>query len=216
MRRMRGIKVPPMKGVKIDEIAALSRRRLAPTVTVDQPVDMLQVLEDFDGKDVRVPSVGTAKTTFAIERLPGHVMARTMLTEGRIVVGLNERTHDALRFRDEGWARFTVPHELGHVKLHLEPLARLTELPHDALALARANPSHRIFEDSEWQADRLAAAFMAPDAGLRFLQRKGDLNVQHVMATFGMARSTASIRIENFLRAERERNEQNNNRRRGR
>jgi Zn-dependent peptidase ImmA (M78 family) len=116
----------------------------------------------------------------------------------------DEQTHRDLR-RNSGYARFTVPHEIAHLRLHLQELVALHELPHPVVSLLFANPNHVIYEDSEWQADRFAAAFLAPDEGLAALGRKGKLLPAEVAAVFGLSPQTAEYRISNYREAQRQR-----------
>lgn len=53
-----------------------------------------------------------------------------------------------------GRARFTLAHELGHLVLHEGP----------ALHRQTAMIKHKVFEDSEWQADYFAE-FLMPTVG---------------------------------------------------
>lgn len=53
--------------------------------------------------------------------------------------------------RDDGRARFTVMHELGHALLgHRRTINRACEVP------------TKVYEDSEWQANQFAAEFLMP------------------------------------------------------
>ncbi|MDE2420921.1 MAG: ImmA/IrrE family metallo-endopeptidase [Gammaproteobacteria bacterium] len=63
---------------------------------------------------------------------------------------IREDVYDALHNND-GRARFTICHEIGHLTLH------------ENIALARANNGgHKIFEDSEWQANTFASELLMP------------------------------------------------------
>lgn len=202
--RIRGIKVNPMRGTAIDEIAATSRELLAPSTAIDRAVDILEVLEEVDGKVVNLPMGGTATVKFAVEsNLPethqGH--ARFERRTQRIVLAISERTHDDAK-NHRGYARFTCAHEIGHIKLHLGALVELTTIPHAERALARENPNHAHFEDTEWQADRYGAGFLAPDEGLRLLELNGELTILNLMRIYQLTRLTAQIRLENFRKAE--------------
>jgi len=206
MGRVKGIHVRRLEDIEIDRLADMHRTRYA-ACGPDEPVNMVNLLERLDGKTVDLPNGSKATIMFAIpERLPPHVVARTVYvpTERRVIMEFPNETYK--RLRQQNWfARTTVPHELAHVKKHLPELVHLTELPHDQIALARAVASHPIREDSEYQAERYAAAFVAPDTGLRYLQRRGELTVFDLMRRFIMSPQSASIRIQDFMQAERER-----------
>jgi Zn-dependent peptidase ImmA (M78 family) len=51
-------------------------------------------------------------------------------------------------------AQFTLAHEVGHLVLH----AGLDK----SVSFARSSTEHKIYEDSEWQADTFAAEFLMP------------------------------------------------------
>ncbi len=52
----------------------------------------------------------------------------------------------------KGFHRFTLAHELGHLRLHVNESPK---------AYARGEePGHKIFHDSEWQADEFASEFL--------------------------------------------------------
>lgn len=207
MAKIRGIKVKPLRAITLDDRGALSRARLAPNTAPDQCIDMLQVFEALDGLVIPLPGGrGHATLKQDVQGLPTRCMARTYYDDAnrQVIIQLDNKTYAGLR-RGEGWARFTLPHEIGHAREHLAELVELTELPHAEIALTRANPQHRVFEDSEWQSDRFAAAFLAPDEGLAMLHRCGRLAEEHVMRVYGMARSTARYRIHNYWTAMRQR-----------
>jgi hypothetical protein len=198
---MSGIEVPFMRGIDIDDRAARCRRKLAPGTAVDASVDMQQVLENLDGTEVRLPDATSAQVAFGVVKLPSNILGVTTFKKAgpTIHVDVSEETYRDMDH--DGRARFTAPHEVGHVVLHLDQLVQMTQLPHAELALARNSNVHPQWCDSEIQANRFAAAFMAPDAGLEQLRRRGELDADHVMTTFGMSRSAAEARINNFKKA---------------
>jgi len=198
MARVTGTPVPFIHPRRIDEIAAAARRRLAPSVRPDEKVDMVRVLEDLDGRLVKLPNGTTATVKLAVEDLPKHVLGETRLVDDCIYVAMGSRPY--MMLSHEGWARFTAAHEVGHVTMHAQTLMKLKTMSQYEAALARATASHKYDVDSENQANNFAAAFLAPDEGLQMLQISGKLRVAEVMKTFGMGRKAATVRIENFLR----------------
>lgn len=201
MRTMSGIEVPYLREIDIDDRAAACRKRLAAGVGADEQVDMQQVLENIDGMEIPLPGGAQARVVFSVDKLPSHVYGLTSFhKEGSSIrVVFSDETYDAME--RHGYARFTAPHEIGHVKLHLAQLINLTELPHTERALARANKFYPLPRDSEYQANRFAAAFMAPDDGLKLLDREGILDTDMVMSVFGMSRSAAGMRIRDYRNA---------------
>jgi hypothetical protein len=198
MPRVPGTRVPSISPWRIDQIAAAARRDLAPAVPADGQVDMMRVLEAIDGTNVRLPNGVVATVKLAVEDLPKHVLGETRLVDDRIFLAMGSRTYTMLAH--EGFARFTAAHEIGHVSMHSSTLTKMKTLSQYEAALARATASHNYFVDSEFQANIFAAAFLAPDEGLCFLERHGKLHVDTVMKTFGMGRKAATARIENYQR----------------
>ncbi len=118
------------------------------------------------------------------EELP-HEEAKTIPDAGIIMIREDVYERAAA---ENGRARFTFCHELGHLILHQG----------QTLQLARGNvPDWPAYEDSEWQADTFAAEFMMP------VQMVSDLcrSVEEIASTFGVSRTAAGIR-RNQLREE--------------
>lgn len=198
MPRVPGTRVPLIPRSRIEQIAAEVRRKLAPSVPVDAQVNMMRVLEAIDGQNVKLPNGVRATVKLAVEDLPKHVLGETRLVDDRIFLAMGSSTYTMLAH--EGFARFTAAHEIGHVEMHLPTLLKMKTLSQYEAALARATASHVHQVDSEFQANVFAAAFLAPDEGLRFLERCGKLHVDTVMRTFGMGRKAATARIDNYRR----------------
>jgi Zn-dependent peptidase ImmA (M78 family) len=58
-------------------------------------------------------------------------------------------------------------------------------------------PAHRIFEDTEWQANAFAAAFLMPGAGLVELEARGiTLTPQELVRRFNVSFDAARIRLD--------------------
>lgn len=77
-----------------------------------------------------------------------------------------------------GRDRFTMAHELGHLFLHRD------------IQFSRATVPHEIYEDSEWQADVFASAFLIAEEHLHKCR-----NVQEVSNTFGVTPAAAKCRF---------------------
>lgn len=78
-------------------------------------------------------------------------------------------------------AQFTLAHELGHLILH-------TGLDKNA-SFARSGTDHKIYEDSEWQADTFASEFLMPfDEAIKC--RSSD----EIQTRFGVSASAAEVR----------------------
>jgi len=196
---MSGIKVPFLRDVEIDDRAARCRRQLAPGLETDKAVDLQQVLENLDGAEVVLSDGARAKIAFGVkDNLPSNILGLTHFDKATATIHLDFSDESYAGMEHDGRERFTGAHEIGHVKLHLDELVQMTRIPHAELALTRTSHTHRLWCDSEVQANRFAAAFLAPDAGLEQLRRHGVLDVETVMAVFGMGRTAAHHRIRNF------------------
>lgn len=80
--------------------------------------------------------------------------------------------------RGEGFGRFTMCHELGHLLLH------------DGVTLQRAASNPPIFMSSEWQGDMFAGAVLMPANLVRL-----DATPRELMQEFGVTRSAAEVRL---------------------
>lgn len=95
---------------------------------------------------------------------------------------LPESVYEAL-YMDDGRARFTVAHEIGHLILH----------PKHRLSLSR-NVGEVVpaFRDPEKQANRFAAALLMPK---RLLVNYRSATVADIMDIFGVSNQAAEIRM---------------------
>lgn len=178
------IRVPPRSTEKIREAALAFRRNLDidaawfPLIEVIEHV-LPRVFDDFTldiltEREMRdIYGAGTAAmTTPATKRIE-----------------LREDVYDQLHL-NEGRARFTVAHELGHLFLHQS----------GGLARTQRAPPMKIYESAEWQADMFAAELLIP------LQHAEQcVNVDQVMKVFGVSRQAAEIRWKSIapIRAQR-------------
>lgn len=199
MPRVPGVRVPFIEPSAIDRLAGVVRAQLAPNVPADGMLDMVRVLESVDGRRMRLPNGTLATVKLDVATLPSHVMAETKVVDDRIYLTMAASTYNLLCC-EEGFARFTAAHEIGHVNMHLQALAELERVGHHQAALARATSHHKAVIDSEFQANIFAAAFLAPDQGLKILAHRDKLTVEDVMNTFGMGRKAATARIDNYRR----------------
>lgn len=199
MHRVPGHRVPFVLPRRIDEIAADARRALSPSTPPDECLDMVRILETVDGRKRRLPNGVEVTVKLAVEELPKHVLGETRLVDDKIYIGIAGVTYQLL-YAQEGYARFTAAHEVGHVTMHLATLTKLKTMSQYEVALARVAADHHDGVDSEVQANNFAAAFLAPNEGLRLLETRGRMSVESVMFTFGMGRKSATARINNYLR----------------
>jgi Zn-dependent peptidase ImmA (M78 family) len=141
--RKKGFKVPPLSILKIREQAAFIRDVFN---LGRNKVNMIRFIEFV---------LPTFFPEFTYAVLPKDIMgddeARTH--PDKYLIEIREDIYFAATDGDRR-AQFTLAHEVGHLILH----AGLDE----SAQFARSSTEHKIYEDSEWQADTFAAEFLMP------------------------------------------------------
>jgi Zn-dependent peptidase ImmA (M78 family) len=90
--------------------------------------------------------------------------------------------------RGDPRSRFTMAHELGHLILHIG------QAP--SKGFARGNePSHKIFEDCEWQADKFASTFLMNSSDITT-----DMTKEDIACKFGTSLSSAQLRLKGIIK----------------
>lgn len=79
----------------------------------------------------------------------------------------------------DGFGRFTLCHELGHLLLH-----------RGGVALQRARADPPLYMSSEWQSDRFAGSLLMPTSLIPETS-----TVELLMEMFGVSRSAAQVRL---------------------
>jgi hypothetical protein len=184
------------------ERAALNlRRRIASDVPLNKALPVgWELFDRVDKCKVAGERVGLEA---AAEDLPAGIEGLTRYDprRKRIIISLSRRTYRALE-RNDGRARFSLAHELGHAVLHCEMLMREGAVAHQMAALRRGEPlRHEKFEDTEWQANTFASALLMPAMGLASVERTVapfPLSVQAVADVFVVSDEAAMYRIDNF------------------
>ena len=98
-------------------------------------------------------------------------------------ISITQSTYDRL-VRGDGRAPYTICHELGHCELgHQSP----------PLLLHRNEPSHKRFEDTEWQADQFSAEMVMP---LPVILQERIETADGIRRRFGVSMQAAEIRLE--------------------
>lgn len=126
---------------------------------------------------------------FGVENLPYGSEGQTRPgSPGELVI--SPAVYDALG-RDDGRARFTLAHELGHVVLHATQLQAMNRQIGELVLHRRFSlPAYR---DPEWQADQFAAALLMPMDGVRaVIARSG--NSAHTVASVFRTSFTAAAK----------------------
>lgn len=96
----------------------------------------------------------------------------------KMLIKVKQSVHHAAA-QGKGHAVFTLAHELGHIVLHRD------EEP------SFARGEHKIFEDSEWQADAFASAFLMDS---RHIDLATD-TVQTIADRFGTSLEASALRL---------------------
>lgn len=146
-RGRRGHKVPPLSTEKIRKEANRLRRLIQVVEGVlPSNINVINILENT------LPQI---YPDLDYEILPDNELegdyARTYPDKWKMEI--SSSTYDAAR-RGEARAKFTIAHEIGHLVLHRNIKA--------GGAYARSITNHKVFEDSEWQADNFSAEFLMP------------------------------------------------------
>jgi hypothetical protein len=160
-----GIRVPPLNIEKVRLMAEAARQLFQ----VEQPkVDVIDLYE------VRLHELGVVYEYCDEDELKTEA-GLTLPNDGKIKIreDVYNGAHDG-----NGFHRFTMCHEVGHLLLH------------GNVALPRATGQHKWIEDSEWQANTFAAEFMMPVEHLLQLCHSPN----DVMAVFGVSREAANMR----------------------
>ncbi len=120
--------------------------------------------------------------------------------DGHLEMFLREDVYQDLRSHQPR-ARFTFAHELGHVVLHAQDLVANGQVDRYCTALPRASPRrhHKVWDDTEWQANAFAGAFLMPARELDRLYMIGKLNDRTVAKTYIVSSSAAQTRIDVFM-----------------
>ena len=199
----RGIRVSGRSSVSVERAAAVVRRLMLPKLPLVEPVNGIELFETGLEKHAHRLTGGVELTT-DVQELPSGVEGCTVFDAKSelFCMTLSERTYRGLE-NGESRPRFTLSHEIGHLALHPRTLQRLGQLPHRELMLERSRDKHKPFEDSEWQANRFAAAFLMPAPGLAQLQTRGHLDEDWVAHTYHTSYEAAQYRINEFKAKER-------------
>lgn len=94
---------------------------------------------------------------------------------------LRNSVYDSAHDGDER-SRFTVAHEIGHLIMH-----------RDQQNFARNNSNnHKIYEDSEWQADTFASFFLIDSTFIN-----NQMNTDDISSLCGVSRTAAEVWLKN-------------------
>lgn len=196
--RQHGFRTEPLSYTVIERLAFRARSALLPSEPLTRAVSGVDLFEDLDQLEICVGDQ-TLRVNYAVNHLPTGIEGMSTYDQDRdeILLTLDLATYLSL-FDDVPRALFCLCHELGHVCVHALKLVELSSIPHEAAALNRGD-AHRIYEDTEWQANAFAAAFLMPASGLAELERKGGvLTPQELVRRFNVSFDAARIRLDSF------------------
>lgn len=176
--RKRGWRVPPSSKQKIRNLSQLVRGLLTAVGAAREGwVDIVDVIE------VQLPKLMPEfEYSYVEQDDPVLAGAEAITYPDRQQMLISASVYEGA-CNGNGRDRFTLAHELGHLILHkgVSSYARQTSEDRD----------HRVYEDSEWQADTFAAEFLMPYDEVRsFCCTVGDIK-----SRFGVSWSAAGHRL---------------------
>ena len=196
-RGMSGMRADcPSSYRRLETIAARVREQIH--ASPDQAVDTLRLFEDLSEISLRMSGGKELPLGSGVIPLEGSEGYARYDTERDILEVLaSERTYDRLE-RHHPRAGYFVAHELGHCILHANQLVRLARMPTmQQAALHRRREGHKPYQDTEWQANAFASAFLMPAIGMAAIESvRGELTVPLVADRFGVSREAAGYRLQ--------------------
>lgn len=202
VERNHGFPTKPQSYATLERISLAVRRSLLPDLGEIDGVPGVTLFEHLDDLTIDLGDVQVG-VNYAVNPLPAGIEGLTVFDEERheVVVVLDPDTYISLVAKDPR-ALFCLCHEIGHACIHTRVLMRLSRIPHSLAALHRGEiPQHKVFEDTEWQANAFAAAFLAPALGLIQLERrKGIITPEMLKRQYNTSPDTARFRIDIFQR----------------
>ena len=180
---------------KLETCAAYVREQLK--LLPDQAINPLQLFEDLHLVSIRQGNgkiIPLSGGVVSLEDSEGYT--RYHRRKHIIEILAAETTYHRL---EEGHPRagYFVAHELGHCILHTDHLVRLAQMPtNQQAAFHRGKEGHKVYEDTEWQANAFASALLMPAQGLAALERDyGRITASIIVDQFGVSWEAAGYRV---------------------
>ena len=145
-RQLRGFQVPPLSTEKINRVAINCRKKLF-GFNENEPVDLWDLVERFLPEKLGINyDIREVEIMQDIEAAVNPDKGELLIRED-VYLALTDPTSYG-----HGRARFTLAHEIGHLILH------------EGVTLNRQikMKTHKVYEDSEWQADTFSAELLMP------------------------------------------------------
>lgn len=199
-RRIVGYQVDPMSRGDVERKAADVRRALS--IDPLLPLPGIALFEGIGRYHIELKKQWIGLTYAVTQELPDNALACAIYDEAaaEISIVLTASSYRELE-RNDGRARFSVAHEIGHAVMHADKLVQLNRIDHGRRTMMRSDSEATPpYMDSEWQANRFAAALLMPAPGLEFLFIRGKLNVSELQNMYGVSRTCAERRIAEYLR----------------
>lgn len=196
--RQHGFRTTPLTYARIEQFAMGVRAVLLPKHDLTEEIPGAEVFEDLH--KLQIDTTGrTINANYAVNYLPDGIEGLSSYDPERdeILLTLAPATYSLL-LAGVPRALFSLAHELGHVCTHASKILELSSIPHKVAALNRGHvPAHRMFEDTEWQANAFAAAFLMPAAGIADLEgRRIMVTAQELVRRFNVSFEAARIRLD--------------------
>ena len=196
--RQHGFRTRPLSYSTVERYASLARSALLPLQSLTEAISGLDLFEDLHQLEIESRGL-LLQVNYAVNELPAGLEGISNYDSDReeMLITLSPKTYSSLEIGVPR-ALFCLCRELGHVCVHTEKLVELSNIPHNVAALHRGEvPAHRIFEDTEWQTNAFAAAFLMPGTGLAELEARGIiLTPRELVRRFNVSFDAARIRLD--------------------
>lgn len=180
MRRNKGVKVPPLSRDKIRENADIVRAIFG----IQGGIKATDVLE-FCIPEVMPEFVWTVEEIADMGNDHARTYPDKQYMQIRKDVYDNAAQINKYNSTQYGRDNFTIAHEIGHLVLHSNISSYARDDPKSN------NRSHKIYEDSEWQADNFSAEFLMP-----YNEAILCSSVDEIQTKFMVSRQAAEIRMK--------------------
>jgi hypothetical protein len=182
-------RMPPMSGAEAERWAEQIVRRFRPDL-LERPGEFpshefyeYHLVEEYG------LNTGVAELPFGVEGIT--------YPNGKVRIATH--VYEALCDGDVGRAKLTPVHESIHGIVHLRMLRSLGchLIEGDGLqGVLHRREDLKVYEDPEWQANRIAGAVLMPRQAMRTLIRECGADVQAVVGRFGVSRAAADLRLK--------------------
>ena len=164
-----GFKVRPLGTSFINQLTEGLRREFE----VTGYLDVIHILE-FEWRKYEIRSTLSMGGNLGLSQPDGTILLRQDVYDGAC--------------DGDGFHRFTVAHELGHVAMHLDQIG---------FARAFSQREDKVYQNSEWQANEFAGSFLVP---AHEIKSAGIVSVEEVVEKYGVSPECAQLRLKKIWR----------------